>query len=71
VETIDWLWIVHPALTVVLIDPLIRLVVRFGIQTKARRVDGAWLPPATGQIRALWDDGFLPVLWFYPAWPCA
>jgi hypothetical protein len=48
-ETIDWLWIVHPVLAVVLIYPLIGVVVRLGIQTKARRVDGAKLPPSTGR----------------------
>ena len=48
-ETIDWLWILHPTLAVVLIYPLIGIVVRLGIQTKARRVDGAKLPPTTGR----------------------
>jgi len=52
VETIDWLWILHPTLAVVLIYPLIGVVVRLGIQTKARRVDGAKLPPATGRDHA-------------------
>ena len=36
-EPIDWLWILHPTLAVVLIYPLIGIVVRLGIQTKARR----------------------------------
>lgn len=48
-EPIDWLWILHPTLAVVLIYPLIGIVVRLGIQTKARRVDGAKLPPTTGR----------------------
>ena len=51
-ETIDWLWILHPTLAVVLIYPLIGVVVRLGIQTKARRVDGAKLPPTTGRDHA-------------------
>jgi len=49
VKTIDWLWIVHPFLAVVLIYPLIGVVVRLGIQTKARRIDGVKLPPTTGR----------------------
>jgi cell division protein FtsW (lipid II flippase) len=49
VETIDWLWILHPTRAVVLIYPLIGVVVRLGVQTKARRVDGAKLPPTTGR----------------------
>ena len=49
VETIDWLWIVHPFLAVVLIYPLIGVVARLGIQTKARRIDGVKLPPTTGR----------------------
>ena len=48
-ETIDWLWILHPTLAVVLIYPLIGVVVRLGVQTKARRVDGAKLSPTTGR----------------------
>jgi len=52
VETIDWLWILHPTLAVVLIYPLIGVVVRLGIQTKERRVDGARFPPTTGRDHA-------------------
>ena len=36
--TIDWLWILHPALAVVLIYPLIGMVVRLAWQTRQRRV---------------------------------
>jgi hypothetical protein len=49
VETIDWLWVLHPFLAVVLIYPLIGIVARLGMQTRARRVDGAKLPPTTGR----------------------
>ncbi len=48
-EAIDWLTILHPALAVVLIYPLIGVVMRLGIQTRARRVDGAKLPASTGR----------------------
>ena len=34
---VDWLWIVHPFLAVVLIYPLIGMVMRLGLQTRARR----------------------------------
>jgi len=34
---VDWLWIVHPFLAVVLIYPLIGMVIRLGVQTRARR----------------------------------
>ncbi|MCP9833912.1 MULTISPECIES: DUF4079 domain-containing protein [unclassified Cyanobium] len=51
-ETIDWLWILHPALAVVLIYPLIGMVVRLGIQARQRRVDRAKLPPTTGRDHA-------------------
>ena len=44
-ELIDWLWIIHPALAVVLIYPLMGVVARLGGQTRHRRVDQAKLPP--------------------------
>ena len=43
-ELIDWLWIVHPALAVVVIYPLTGMIVFLGRQTRQRRVDGARLP---------------------------
>jgi hypothetical protein len=51
-QTIDWLWILHPALAVVLIYPLIGMVARLGIQARQRRVDQARLPPTTGRDHA-------------------
>jgi hypothetical protein len=47
-ETIDWLWILHPLLAVVSIYPLAGVVMRLGIQTHERRVKGARLPASTG-----------------------
>ena len=47
--TVDWLWIIHPLLAVVLIYPLIGMVMRLGIQTRQRRVDQAKLPATTGR----------------------
>ena len=46
--TKDWLWILHPALAVVVIYPLIGIVARLGLQTRQRRRGGAKLPPTTG-----------------------
>ena len=43
-ELIDWLWIVHPALAVVVIYPLMGMMVYLGRQTRHRRVDHAKLP---------------------------
>ncbi len=51
-QTIDWLWILHPALAVVVIYPLIGMVARLGIQARARRVEKAKLPPTTGRDHA-------------------
>lgn len=45
----DWLWILHPALAVALIYPLIGIVARLGLQTRQRREGGAKLPPTTGR----------------------
>ena len=43
-ELIDWLWILHPALAVVVIYPLMGMVMYLGRQTRHRRVDRARLP---------------------------
>jgi hypothetical protein len=47
-QTIDWLWILHPFLAVVLIYPLIGVVVRLGVQTRQRRLGTTRLPASTG-----------------------
>ncbi|HYP03185.1 MAG TPA: DUF4079 domain-containing protein, partial [Cyanobium sp.] len=51
-QTVDWFWILHPALAVVLIYPLIGMVLRLGVQTRQRRVEAAKLPPTTGRDHA-------------------
>jgi hypothetical protein len=48
-ETKDWLWVLHPALAVAVVYPLIGMVARLGLQTRERRVGGAKLPPSTGR----------------------
>ena len=47
--TTDWLWILHPALAVVLIYPLIGMVVRLAWQTRQRRVAQVKHPPVVGR----------------------
>ena len=47
--TTDWLWVLHPALAVVLIYPLIGMVVRLAWQTRQRRVAKVKHPPVVGQ----------------------
>jgi hypothetical protein len=49
VTTTDWLWILHPALAVVLIYPLIGMVVRLAWQTRQRRVAQVKHPPVVGR----------------------
>jgi len=44
---VDWLWIVHPFLAVVLIYPLIGMVMRLGVQTRARRQNTTLKLPAS------------------------
>ena len=47
---VDWLWILHPCLAVVLIYPLIGMVLRLGLQTRARRQKtNLKLPPTVGR----------------------
>ena len=45
----DWLWILHPALAVVLIYPLIGMVVSLAWQTRQRRVAQVKHPPMVGR----------------------
>lgn len=47
-QTIDWLWILHPALAVVLIYPLIGMVLRLGVQARARRRGVKSMPLTAG-----------------------
>lgn len=47
--TVDWLWILHPVLAVVLIYPLAGVVIRLAMQTRSRRLKTAKLPPTVGR----------------------
>ena len=51
-QTVDWFWILHPALAVVLIYPLLGVVIRLAIQTRRRRVARERLPATTGRDHA-------------------
>ena len=46
---VDWLWILHPFLAVVLVYPLVGVVVRLAIQTRARRRQNQKLPVRVGR----------------------
>ena len=46
---VDWLWILHPFLAVVLVYPLIGVVVRLAVQTRARRLQNQKLPATVGR----------------------
>jgi hypothetical protein len=47
-EGADWLMILHPALAVVLIYPLVGMVVRLGVQARQRRLGDRKLPATSG-----------------------
>ncbi|WP_413442537.1 DUF4079 domain-containing protein [Synechococcus sp. MIT S1220] len=47
--SLDWFWILHPALAVVLIYPLLGMVVRLAWQTRQRRVFKVKHPPVVGR----------------------
>ena len=46
---VDWLWIVHPVMAVVLIYPLIGIVIRLAMQTRSRRLKTSKPPPTVGR----------------------
>lgn len=46
---IDLLWIIHPFLAVVLIYPLIGVVIRLALQTRARHLRKEKIPPTVGR----------------------
>lgn len=48
-KAVDWFWILHPVLAIVLIYPLLGVVIRLALQTRQRRVERIKLPPTVGQ----------------------
>ena len=51
-QTVDWLWLIHPALAVVVVYPLLGMVLRLARQTRDRRVLHCKLPPTVGRDHA-------------------
>ena len=50
---VDWLWILHPVLAVVLIYPLTGVVIRLAMQTRSRRLKTAKPPRPWGGITVI------------------
>ena len=48
-KAVDWLWILHPTLAVVLLYPLIGMVMRLAWQTRQRRVEKLKHPVTVGR----------------------
>jgi len=46
---LDWLWILHPALAVVVVYPLLGVVMSLAWQTRQRRVAKQKQPPTVGR----------------------
>ena len=71
-QTVDWFWILHPALAVVLIYPLIGMVLRLGVQTRQRRWKAPNTPPQPGVTTPIWASGSRPVwcawYWWLSPW---
>ncbi len=51
-QTVDWLWLIHPALAVVVVYPLLGMVLRLAKQTRDRRFRRSKLPPTVGRDHA-------------------
>lgn len=48
-NAVDWLWLLHPALAVVLVYPLLGMVLRLARQTRDRRLTQVKHPPTVGR----------------------
>ncbi|MEJ6658803.1 MAG: DUF4079 family protein, partial [Synechococcus sp. ChSW.bin.154] len=46
---VDWLWIMHPFLAVVVVYPLLGVVLLLEVQTRARRLQSNKLPVTVGR----------------------
>lgn len=51
-NAVDWLWLLHPALAVVLVYPLLGMVLRLARQTRDRRLTQVKHPPTVGRDHA-------------------
>jgi hypothetical protein len=50
--SLDWLWLLHPVLAVVLVYPLLGQVLRLAQQARQRRLGSSRVPPAAGAEHA-------------------
>ncbi|MFM8661620.1 MAG: DUF4079 family protein, partial [Cyanobium sp.] len=46
--TVDWLWLLHPALAVALVFPLLGAALQLALQTRRRRLNQAKAPLSSG-----------------------
>lgn len=51
-QTVDWLWLIHPVAAVVIVYPLLGMVLRLGLQARARRLGQTKLPASAGRDHA-------------------
>ena len=51
-QFVDWLWLIHPALAVVVVYPLLGMVLRAARQTRDQRVLKQTFPAAVGKNHA-------------------
>ena len=51
-QSIDWLWLLHPVLAVAVVYPLLGMVLRLGYQARDRRINQTKLPPTVGRDHA-------------------
>lgn len=51
-QTVGWLWLIHPALAVMVVYPLLGMVLRLARQTRDRRVLHSKLSPTVGRDHA-------------------
>ena len=51
-QLVDWLWLIHPAVAVLIVYPLLGMVFRLGLQARARRLGETKLPLTSGRDHA-------------------
>lgn len=51
-QTVDWFWLIHPVAAVVIVYPLLGMVLRLGLQARARRLGQTKLPVTAGRDHA-------------------
>ncbi len=51
-QTVDWLWLIHPIAAIVLVYPLLGIVMRLGLHARNRRLGQTKLPVTAGRDHA-------------------